>query len=76
MNRAINLELLNKKIDELGDNGVAKVAVGADLGVSTVQAMRSGNYPCQLRAATRRRLSNFLQINEDELFPLARKSAS
>lgn len=68
--RTINAQRLKELIRSQGEAGKARVAIGARVGLSTLEKMCAGTYGRVPRQALRERLSAYFKVSEDELFPL------
>jgi hypothetical protein len=67
--RTTNAQKLKELIKALGENGVAKAALGANVNVGTLQKLCAGTYGRVPRQATRDRLCAFFRVPESEIFP-------
>lgn len=76
MNRIINSRRLKKLIRSQAPNAMAKVSVGAEVGISTLQKMIDGKYPYLPKPDLRDRLCTFFNVSEDDLFPFEEEEAS
>ena len=70
MSRCTNKDLLRKLIEE---NGLAKVSLATDVGISTLEKIRAGTYRSQLSHKTMRKICSGLRVSIDALFPEAIK---
>lgn len=65
MNSEINKDLIRRKIEEIG---MAMASINADIGISTLEKLRTGRYRSKLSRRTIMKLCKGLQINESDLF--------
>ncbi len=68
--RTTNTQLLKELIKANGEQGLAKAAIGANVGVGTLQKLMCGSYGRTPRGAFRARLSEYFKVSEEKLFPL------
>jgi transcriptional regulator with XRE-family HTH domain len=71
MKRTINSDLLRKLVRSQGEYAVAKTAMAAKIGVSTLEKLMLGSYPNVPKDSLRERLCEALNVKEDLLFPKA-----
>lgn len=64
----INKDLIKKRIEEIG---IAEASINGDIGISTLEKLRSGRYPSKLSRKTIRKLCKGLKIKEEDLFNVA-----
>jgi hypothetical protein len=69
----VNSRYLKDLIKALGDSGLARTSIGAMVSVSSLEKMISGTYKSSPREPLRKRLCEFFNASEADLFPLARK---
>lgn len=67
MSRTLNRELLKSLVSEKG--GSVTVSYEADVGHSTLEKLMGGTYPANPRKKMRSKLSTYLGVSEDVLFP-------
>lgn len=66
--RRQNAELLKQLVTDRG--GIARVSIGAKIGISTLEKMMADLYVSEPREATRERMCVYFGVTENELFPL------
>ena len=73
--RRVDHELLNAKLNELGEGEDALIAVKSKTGLSLslLYKLASGRYQWTPNNATRRLLAGALKVDEDDLFPLVKQ---
>jgi hypothetical protein len=59
-----------------GENAKARVSLGAQIGVSTIEKLMAGTYGRVPKQAMRERLAMFFGVPEESLFPLAAEPKS
>lgn len=65
----INSQKLKELIKAQGESGLARTALGAQVGISTLEKMCAGTYESFPRSALRERLARFFKVPESEIFP-------
>lgn len=76
MNRRTNAHLIKKFLASHGDFALAHLSVDAKVSITLIEKLANGTYPWLPRETTRDRLCKATGYSEDELFPLAKESAS
>lgn len=75
--RSINYKILHVKLSRFGEGDDALIVVRGKTGLSLsfLQKIANGKYTSTPTKSTRMSLAAALDVSEDELFPVTRKSA-
>lgn len=68
--RTTNRERLRELIKAQGERGKAKVSLGAQVGLSTLEKLMAGTYGRVPKEDMRERLADYFGVDQNELFPL------
>jgi len=71
MARRTNRKIIDEWIEKNGPNGQSKLAVESGISNSLISKARNGDVPKKM--SSRIRLARFLNVSEDDLFPLENK---
>lgn len=67
--RTTDRRFLRELVNGLGDNAKAHVAIGARVGLSTLEKLMAGTYGRVPKEAMQLRLAHYFGVKRDELFP-------
>jgi hypothetical protein len=68
--RTVNADLLREAIENMGNSGLAGLAVASSVSVSWLEKALTGNYESAPRAITRAAICRATKLKEDDLFPV------